>query len=64
MILKIHQDYLTELQELLLAAAIYFDCENKLQEDEESKVVNEVDPAELMGAEFDRLYKYDNQNNK
>jgi len=51
MTLLIHQDDLTELQELLLATVLYFE------------LVGEDEAAEIAGEQFDKLYNYDNSHN-
>lgn len=48
MILIIHPKDLSELQELLLATALYFE------------LVGESEAAEIVGEQFDKLYNYDN----
>lgn len=44
MILIVHPEDLSELQELLLAAALYFE------------LVGEIGAAEIAGEQFDKLY--------
>ena len=51
MTLLIHQKDLSELQELLLATALYFE------------LVGETEAAEIIGEQFDKLYNYDNSHN-
>lgn len=48
MTLLIHPKDLSELQELLLAAVLYFE------------LVGESEAAEIVGEQFDKLYNYDN----
>ena len=51
MTLLIHPKDLSELQELLLATALYFE------------LVGESDESEIVGEQFDKLYNYDNSHN-
>lgn len=46
MILKMHHTSLTELQQLLLAAYLYF------------MLIGDVEAAETYGNKFDNIYKY------
>lgn len=48
MILFVHPKDLSELQELLLATALYFE------------LVGESEESEIVGEQFDKLYNYDN----
>lgn len=50
MTLLIHPKDLSELQELLLATALYFE------------LVGETEAADLYGEQFDKMYNYDNNN--
>lgn len=51
MILFVHPKDLSELQELLLATALYFE------------LVGESEESEIVGEQFDKLYNYDNSHN-
>lgn len=48
MIVKIHPNDLTELQQYLLASYLYFE------------LIGEYEAAEIAGKQFDKLYNYDN----